>query len=188
MPRGVEGPPPRHYTRWPEETRRRALECYQESGAAVAARLTGVGINTIRFWAREAGVQPPDDYRAQFAKYAEMGIAWTEAQVDAMRKDLRGKLIAMALRTVQRIDEPYEDHTPSGKIIEHEAPPANATRDFAIAAGILIDKFRLESGEASQIFGSVDVLPALDDHEKAALAQVLRDAIKEKATEATEVA
>lgn len=175
--------------RWSEKVKKQALETYIDSGASVASRLTGVPQATIRYWAREADIQPPADLRAQYRKQLEAVVTWSEEEIRAMRDDLRGKLIRAATRIVERMEEPVEDYVgANARAVIYDQPSPGDTQRLAIAAGILIDKFRLESGEASAVVGSVDVLPKLDDHEKAALAQVLRDAIKEKSEEGEGVA
>jgi MerR HTH family regulatory protein len=169
--------------KWSDKTKRQALEIYQESGSPTASRATGVPQATIRFWARELDIQPPEDYRAQYRKDLEHLVQWTEVEISAMRQELRGRLIHMAGKIVNRMEEPYEEFVGvQARAVTYEIPPSGATRDFAVAAGILIDKFRLESGEASAVIGSVEILPKLDDHEKAALAEVLRNAIRENAS------
>lgn len=167
--------------RWSDKVKRQALESYKDAGPSVASRLTGVPASTVRVWARDAGLALPDDIRAHYRKHLENLVTWTEEESRAMRADLRGKLIRAATRIVERMEEPVEEFVGAqGRSVTYDIPSPGDTQRLAIAAGILIDKFRLESGEASAVVGSVDVLPKLDDHEKAALAEVLRNAIRER--------
>jgi hypothetical protein len=65
-----------------------------------------------------------------------------------MRLELRVGLLEQALRILDRMKEPHTTvHGKDAIRVEHNEAPAADLRGYAISLGILIDKYRLESGE-----------------------------------------
>lgn len=154
---------PRKYT--PQE-RLDALAIYEKDGLATAARATGFPKGTIVAWAHHAGIQGPKPESVLAAN------AHHKAELEVRRTKLRGELLFKALDLLERMDKPHTDFKGKEALeVEYPIAPAAAVRDYANAAGILIDKFRLEMGEATGRTESRSLTDALDDHEK----QKLRD-------------
>lgn len=133
-------------TAYTDEQKTHALDLYVQHGACEAARRTGIPRNTLSSWAHRAGLQPdaPEQTRAA-VEHAQLRNAERRAGVQA-------KLIDTADRMLDRIREGEVDYRGNvAKRVEFdEASPASC-KAFATAAAILIDKYRLEMGEATTI-------------------------------------
>ena len=97
-----------------------------EFGTAEAHRITGVPRRTIIDWASKAGViaQAPNE-KMQAARIARMAVK---------REEMRELLLDRAVDLLERLGGPSK---------------AADTKHVATAAAILIDKYRLEMGEAT---------------------------------------
>lgn len=142
-----------------------ALNLYISDGLAHAWRITGIPKPTIASWARRAGMPHTDA--------AVKTEAATEAAADRakqLREELRVKLLEKASDLLDRMDAPHIDF--KGKDsdeVTYPIAPAAAVQNYATSVGILIDKYRLEVGEATSRSESRSVTDDLDDHEKQAL-------------------
>ena len=157
----------REYT---DEEKARALELYQSVGLAEAARETDIPKPTIQSWARRAGLPHTD----AAAKTREATLA-ASARADQLRAEIRLKLLVKADRILDRMDEPHVEFKNSAKEIRqvtYPTAPAAAVQNYATSVGILIDKYRLEVGEATTRSESKDITSDLTDDE-------LDDAIRE---------
>jgi transposase-like protein len=130
-----------------QEEKDKALAMYVESGLAEAVRQTGIPKGTIESWARRSGLQT-------FAVEKTRAATETmEAKIAATRAHLKWRLIARAVELEARMDEPHIDFKSAGPLgpMEVTFPKATAQgcQQYATAIGILIDKFRLESGEVT---------------------------------------
>jgi hypothetical protein len=90
-----------------------------------------------------------------------------------------------AVDLLDRMDAPLIDFVgKDGKAVEHPIAPAGAVRDYAVSVGILIDKYRLEVGEATTRSESRDLTAQLSDDELDAAIAEAEEALQ-RATEAT---
>lgn len=139
---------------WTPEQRANALAIYRDHGPAEASRRTGIPGGTIASWANRAGVQTEAPAKTAAAVEA------AKAKRDRDREELRILLVAKAVDLLQRLDEPYHDYRgKDADRVEWDRPPAEACKAYATAAAILVDKFRLELGEATdrtEHLGTVD--------------------------------
>lgn len=121
-----------------------ALAVYVEKGVAEAWRQTGIPKPTIASWARRGNVH--SDAPAKTIEAVEA------ARVRSMRlrEELRYRLLEKAADLLDRMDAEHVDF--KGKDVEqvvYPIAPASAVQNYATSVGILIDKFRLEMGEAT---------------------------------------
>jgi len=114
---------------WPEETRTETLRLYVEYGTAEASRRTGVPPRTVRDWASQAALSEARDQTLTDAG------ARLVAQMAETRRELHVRLGDEVLNMLDRLSA-------------DDAAPKDV-RDLAISFGILFDKLRLESGEAT---------------------------------------
>lgn len=117
-----------------DEQRAEVLESYREVGATEASKLHDVPIRTVFSWASDAGL----------TAYAEDENKRTE-RINAKRQAIRELLLDRVLELLMRMDGP--------------AKPSDL-RWMTTAIGTLIDKYRLEAGEATSRFyheGSDDI-------------------------------
>lgn len=152
-------------TTWPTEKRAEALALYVEHGSRRAAEVSEVPAGTIRHWAHEEGL-----YRDRMARIRAT-VESRNLSHEVLRSELReelllaaGELVA-AVRSMMREPDPEYKKLPPGEMrsieervaaleVEVEDPsPAvwsgRDARDLMVAAGIALDKYRLEMGEAT---------------------------------------
>ena len=154
---------------WSEEVHEAALAALEEHGLAEAWRLTGVPKPTIARWAREAGIGTDHTPKTRAATIA------AAAKADQLRAELRMRLLEQSLDLLERMDAPHTEFKNSAKEIRevvYPIAPAGAVQNYATSVGILIDKYRLEVGEATSRSESRDLTGHLTDDE-------LDDAIRE---------
>ena len=121
-----------------------ALELYVEHGPAEASRQCGIPSGTIRSWAYRADLP-----RLRYEKTTEATKA-AQAGAEQKRSELRELLLDQAIDLLHRMNAPHKDF--KGKdatTVWWDTAPSGATKDYATAAAILIDKYRLEMGEAT---------------------------------------
>jgi DNA-binding transcriptional MerR regulator len=155
-----------------QTTRDAVLAIYQAEGLAAAWRQTGVPKPTIRYWAKQAGIDPSLVTQGRLER-TEAAIATAEANAHLLRRELRQQLLERALDVLSRMDAVHQEFAGrDGEERIHNTAPAQAVRDYAITAGILIDKLRLEEGSATS--RAEQVSAGMNDAERA----TLRDAIQ----------
>lgn len=132
----------------PAKKRAEGLRLYAELGLAEAHRRTGVGKSTLRRWAKLAGILVDDAERTRAATEASVAV---KAQVQAeLREGLRIKLLEKAHDLLGRMDAPHVEFKGNhANQVEYPIAPAGAVKDYAIAFAVLLDKYRLEVGEAT---------------------------------------
>jgi hypothetical protein len=133
--------PGREYTM---DQRAEALAIYVQKGVAEASRQTGVPKPTIASWARRGRVHTVAPVKTRAATEMLM------AQTAELRERLRYKLLEKADDLLDRMDAEHVDF--KGKDVEeviYPIAPAAAVQNYATSVGILIDKYRLEIGEAT---------------------------------------
>lgn len=106
----------------------------------------GVTGRTIQRWAQTAGT-PLGELSHDTAKDARKVQAEHHA---AKREQLRVALLDKSLDLLNRMDEPVHDFRGKDAApVTFDRAPAGDVRNLAVAVGILVDKLRLESGEAT---------------------------------------
>jgi transposase-like protein len=130
--------------RYDDDTKARAVALAVEHGPTEAGRLTGVKPGTIRSWCSRSGVATEAAERTAAATDA------AKARRETKREELRTLLIEKAVDLVNRMDEEHIDFRgkDAGRVTFPKAP-AQACQQYATAAAILLDKFRLELGEST---------------------------------------
>lgn len=72
------------------------------------------------------------------------------ANIAVKRAQLAELLLARALDAVKLMKAPYEEYVGvNGKKVVYAGPPAGSYRNYALAAQILLNSFRLEMGEST---------------------------------------
>lgn len=133
--------------------RGKALALYRDKGPREAARRTKIPARTISRWARSANVST--DVVAKTAEATEAA----KARNAELRENLRGKLLEKALDCLERMDRRHMEirilksggKNGASKAVQVElpAPTAAGVQAYATATAILLDKYRLEVGEAT---------------------------------------
>jgi len=131
------------HRRYTQKERDAAVSLYVEEGLPAAFKATGIPKPTILRWAKRVGI---------VSKHPEKVAAASAAltvRANAMRADLKVKLLERAAEMLERMGEKHLAVTKAGVLVEADKPPAAVCKDLAVTLGILIDKFRLESGEVT---------------------------------------
>lgn len=158
----------KHRNRYTAEQRADALRLYQLKGPHAASRETDIPAATISSWAKRSGIRMVDVK----TRYPREAIEELRAKRGAIREELQLRMLATALHLVERIDEPHVDYLRGADGIEavtYQTAPAKAAQAYSVAAGILLDKYRLELGEATERSESGPVTPVtahLSDEEQ----------------------
>lgn len=130
--------------KYTEEQKREALKLYREHGAAEAAKRTGIPRGTIAAWANKVGATTE---RLEKTRKA------TEAAADRaakLREDLKLDCRDRAVDLIQRMTELHIEFVgKDGRREEIDRASAAACKDYAVAAGVLIDKAELLDGRAT---------------------------------------
>lgn len=149
-----------------EEEKAAAIAQLAELGLAETWRRTGISKPTLSLWGKRAGLTF-DTSKTMAA------VAQHEARQKELREELRTALLEKAVDLLQRMDSEHVDF--KGKDADqvvYPIAPAGAVQNYATSVGILIDKYRLEAGEATSRNESRDITH--DDHEAAILRDVLQ--------------
>lgn len=123
-----------------ETEREMALDIYRTQGATAAAQAIGCSRQTIYDWLA-------DSLSTDALKKEAAEEALTRQAV--LRVHAQNRLLFTYLRLIDRCTEETKIITKEGKELTLPEPSAEATQKLATAAAILIDKFRLEMGEAT---------------------------------------
>lgn len=159
----------------PEE-KAEALVLYASDGLAHAWRTMGIPKPTIASWARRAGF-PHTDASAKTAAATEAA----EDRAKLLRARLRLGLLEKAVDLLERMDAPHTEF--KGKeatTVEYPIAPAAAVQNYATSVGILIDKYRLELGEATDRTETKTLTDGLTPEVKSKLRDMLDRAAKEE--------
>lgn len=127
-----------------DEEKGEALALYVEEGPTAVEAALGIAKSTVHTWAVAEGLRTVRNERMAEAREA---IAADRA---VLRERLRTELVAKALDLLGRMDEEHIDFR--GKdAVQVTFPKASASgcQSYATAAAILLDKYRLEMGEAT---------------------------------------
>lgn len=129
-------------TEYTAAQRKEALKLYVEHGPAEAARQCDIPSGTIRSWAHKDGLA-----RLRYEKTEAATNAAVE-RATLKREELRELLLDQAIDLIHRMNAPHKDFKGSAALeVWWAEAPSGSTRDYATAAAILIDKYRLEMGE-----------------------------------------
>jgi transposase-like protein len=157
--------PGRHHT---DEEKADAIRLVAERGLAEAWRETGIPKPTLVRWCQDAGVERSN------AEQTKAAAGVLRARASETRETLRLLLLEKALDLLERMDEPHvEFKGKDADQVTYPIAPAGAVQNYATSAAILIDKYRLEVGEATGRTESRS-LDGLSDHEKEALHDAIR--------------
>ena len=137
---------------WSAEDQAHALMLYEELGSREASARAGIPESTIRNWARRRGVRTRSTTTNRDATEA------ASAKAARIRAEMKLQLLERAVEVLDRIDQPHIDFRivsdgagAGSRVVEVEYPRPSPTgvREYAVAFGILLDKFRLENGEVT---------------------------------------
>ncbi len=143
--------------RWSDADKKRAIELVAEHGLAHAWRETGIPKPTIVGWCQDAGVERSHAEQTRAAADA------LRARAAETRETLRLLLLEKAVDLLERMDEPHvEFKGKDADAVTYPIAPASAVQNYATSAAILIDKYRLEVGEATGRTESKDITHDLD--------------------------
>jgi len=120
------------------------FKVFSRGGPSEAARQTGIAKQRITQWAKVAGVRTSAPQRtAEATKMRRL-------QGEAFREEVKEKLLRRVDTALELMVTQTTTHVgQQGKEVTYERPPAQDFRHYAMSAGILVDKFRLESGEST---------------------------------------
>jgi transposase-like protein len=126
-----------------DEQKAEAVRLYVEEGPEEAAAAVGCSRRQVYRWLGSHNVTPkkPDQRRAD-----------TESRHIQRREELRDLLLDQALDMLHRMNEmhiEWREVDGQQEQIVHLVAGAGEVKSYALAAGILIDKYRLEMGEAT---------------------------------------
>lgn len=140
-----------------------------EVGIREASRRTGVARSTLHDWCDAAGVEvyAAKDVVAQTANARAVAAEVNAAKRDRLREELRLKLLEKAHDLLERMDRPHvEFKGNNANQVEYPIAPAGAVKDYAIAFAVVLDKYRLEVGEATGRTETLSVTDGLSDDVK----------------------
>lgn len=125
-----------------DQQRTEALDLYLDVGTAETSRRLDIPKRTIRHWANQAQLAAA---RGENLEAAHRQLA---LQHEEMRQELRSRLLEQAIDALDHMNAPHIDYKGSAVMkVEYSEAPADAWKAYAVTAGILIDKYRLEVGE-----------------------------------------
>lgn len=160
--------------RYTEVERAEALEVYQRDGLAAAHQACSVPKQTITRWAREAGIDTPA-VTVHAAQQTKAAVNQSLLKREQRREEFRTKLLEKAFDALNRMDHPHIDFKgKDAQEVTYPKPSPSGFQAYATAAAILLDKLRLELGEATarqEVMHTADV-----DGEIERLAREMQDA------------
>lgn len=135
-------------TRYTDEDKRRAVEVYEEHGATEAAKEVGCDRRSVLRWAKAAGVSR-DDSKTRAATEA---LAVQNAE---RREGVKAQLLDRVIDLIERMDQPHERFMGGGGETEphrvvYDRATSGDVKAYSISVGVLIDKLRLEEGQATE--------------------------------------
>lgn len=123
----------------------RARAIYEERGPTAAAEALECSKGTISAWAR-AG-----KWRTVRNEKTAAAVEARRTDLAKRREDMRDRLMDEIHETLDRLRQPQIAFVgQQGKQVEYPRPPAQDHFALVKSIGTLIDKFRLESGEATE--------------------------------------
>ena len=129
-----------------DQQRAEALDLYLQHGTAETARRLNIPKRTVRHWANQAQLAAA---RSQALDEGGKILAKTHA---VMREELRVLLLEKTVDLLERMDQPHTEYKAAGSDIhklEHEHATSSDVKNYASSIKDLLDKYRLEMGEAT---------------------------------------
>lgn len=155
------------------EQRSEAIALVAEVGLAEAWRQLHIPKPTLVLWCQKAGVERSAVEQTRKATETHMAVQ------RELRERLRTMLLEKAVDLIERMDAPHvEFKGKDADQVEYPIAPASAVQNYATSAAILIDKYRLEVGEATGRTETVSVTDGLDPEQKRALRERLVRAVR----------
>lgn len=134
-----------------EKVKGQALKALKEHGLAEVHRETGVPKSTLLAWRNKAGIKPIGT--AQTKAAAETNKATNALRREGRKEKLQDRIDELLDRMVEKqIDFKGQMATK----VEYPFPPAQDVKALAYAVAILLDKYRLECGEAPPTVSKTD--------------------------------
>ncbi len=132
-----------------------AVTLYLEHGTAEASKHTGISGRSITRWANATGLVSQDRQKTDQAREQ---LARRNAE---RREHVKTLLLEKAEDLLGRMDQPHIDFK-GGKAEQVTYPIATSgdVKNYAVAVAVLIDKYRLESGEATGRVETVELAAA----------------------------
>jgi hypothetical protein len=131
-------------TRYSAKKQRDALELYVQFGPREASRQSGIPARTISRWAAKAGVAT--EVLSETAKATEAATA----KAELTRAWIRATLLEKVADILGRLDMPHIDFRGKDAVqVTFPGPTPTGVKEYALAIGILLDKYRLEMGEST---------------------------------------
>lgn len=104
---------------------------------------TGIPVGTLHGWATEAGYQRSDDK-------TEAATIRRRLRLSAKREALAERFLDKADDMMERMDEPHiVMYQKDGEALVIPMGDSSDCKNYATAAAIMLDKFRLEMGEST---------------------------------------
>lgn len=126
--------------------REHALALITEYGIAHAHRETSIPKPTLSRWAHDENIDTEHSAREQTRAAVEASKQAREVK----REQFRVLLLDKAVDMLERMDQPHIDFRgKDAQQVEFPKPAPEGCKSYATAAAILIDKLRLELGEAT---------------------------------------
>lgn len=155
--------------------RAEAVALVAEHGLAHTWHATGIPKPTLARWADDAGLERTGTEKTRAATEA------LRARHAAVREQVRLELLEKVSDLLDRMDAPHvEFKGKDADRVTYPIAPASAVQNYATSVGILIDKYRLEMGEATDRTEST-LLRGKSDHEQQLLADVLNRELERRA-------
>lgn len=156
-------------TKYSAAQREEAISYALQHGNSEASRKLGIPRGNIQRWLQEAGLNP-----GVVGSRMEAATNAATLKRNTLREKVRIRLLERAMYALDRMDKPHVEVRGTSTPVKVTLPTATdaGVQSLALAAAVLIDKFRLEMGEATTRGESRDL--TRDDHE----AELLRDAIR----------
>lgn len=158
-----------------EEERIAAVELVASVGLAEAWRQTKIPKPTLVSWCQKAGVER---FRPEQTR---MAVEAAQAKAAELRQQLTYLLLEKAVDLLGRMDaEHVEFKGKDADQVTYPIAPASAVQNYATSAAILIDKYRLEMGEATGRTEST-LLSGRSDHEQRILGDIINAELERRA-------
>jgi transposase-like protein len=147
-----------------------ALATYAEHGLARAHDVHDIPKSTLRKWAMGSGMDT-SEIAGRSVEQTQAASAARATRCEELRLELRESFLVAAADMLDRLDEEHIDFRgQQAKEVTFPKAPADACRNYVTAAAILIDKYRLEAGEATD---RTELLGVPADEARKELAQVI---------------
>ena len=132
----------------PTEKKAIALLKTTDQSMTAIAKAVGMSPQTISRWAKKYGVE------RTIPKNLVAAIEARDERILARRSHLRERMIDEAHALLDRINEPHIEFMSAGAMgpqrVVYESARSGDIKNYVTSVAILVDKLRLESGEANE--------------------------------------